>query len=254
MPTILHEDAETGRFRIIPDKPLYYFSDWNRCWYRVLMMEQGYYLRMRLTPIDPTVESQWLEVLNEEIQWGMSSWSVFTPKKDRYTQNLPSEVVRHMHYHLGSPHAERLLTGDIWSEIAPLWPVGYTSPHDVTDWLCRCGYNGGIVLSRVQKNPGTWTEIREAENKRRNEEREAKVSAVLGDLAPLTEAEKELGLSLEGHDWSYDYSDDIDVYRRGREHRNELTLALKSLPVERARAIWAAFAPSHAAQYWKCPV
>jgi hypothetical protein len=254
MPTILHKDPVSGRFRIIPHKPLYYFSDWDRCWYRVLMMEEGYCLRVRLTPIDSTDAAQWAEILDDRIQWCGAAWTVYISSKDRYTHALPAEIVHQMHCYLRTSHATRLLTGDIWNEILPLWPTEYERSSDVTNWLGRCGYNDGISLSKIQKNPPTWDEIREKQDARREEERAARIAAVLGDATPLTEAEKELGLSLEGHDWSYSYSDCIDTWRRGESHKKELEFALKALPVERALLVWKAFVHPYNEKYWRCPV
>lgn len=175
------QEVQSGRFRIIPAKPLYYFAGYTQSWYRVLMLENGHYLRIQLTPLNPTVQNEWAKMLGENldlIQWCTSSldgndrsWSV---SKNRYTQVLSAEVMRHMHYHLGSPRAERLLTGDIWAEIEPLWPIDYESSYDVSDWLGRCGYNGGIPLVRIQKNPPTRAELYAAEDKKRKEEHESR--------------------------------------------------------------------------------
>lgn len=250
------QEVQSGRFRIIPAKPLYHFSSYSQSWYRVLMLENGYYLKMPITPLNPIVESEWAEMLGNKldlIQWG-GGWSAWTDGKDRYTHALPAEVVRHMHYHLGSPHADRLLTGDIWTEIEPLWPTDYESPYDVSDWLGRSGYNGGIPLARIQKNPPTRAELYAAEEKKRKEEREARIAAAVGSEKPLNEIELALGQSLEHHDWSYSYSDCGDTWRRGQAHKEELECRLKALPAERARIVWKAFVHPYNEQYWRCPV
>lgn len=243
--TILHK----GSNRIVPPQPIYQFSSYARNWSRILMMEDGHYLRMPITPLNPTVESEWEALREEKIQWGGGSWT----RENRITRELPAEVVRHMHYHLGSPLAERLLKGDIWSEVAPLWPENAKTPYEVSDWLSRCGYNGGIPLAQVQKNPPTWAQKIAQEEARRNAEREERIAAAVGSAEPLSEAERALGESLAGHDWSYQYSDDGQVWRRGHEHREELVRGLKALSVERRRIVWAAFAPSYVEEYWKCP-
>lgn len=250
------QEVQAGRFRIIPQKPLYFFASYSQSWYRILMLENGYYLRLQITPINPTVESEWAEMLGDKldlIHWAGSSWTCGV-NQSRYTQALPAEVVRHMHYHLGSPHAERLLTGDLWAEIEELWPTEYDRPYDVSDWLGRCGYNGGIPLEKVQKNPPTWTERHATEEAKRHKEREERITEAVGSEEPLNEAEKALGQSLEQHDWSYNYSDCGDTWKRGQSHRDELERGLKALPVERARLVWKAFVHPSNEQYWRCPV
>lgn len=264
MPTILHERRpgrlvgddgwESGSMRVIPHKPLYQFSSYGRCWTRILMLEDGHYLTVCLTPLNPTVESEWEALREEQIRWCQRSLFRDTAAKDKITHELPAEVVRHMHYHLGSPVAERLLTGDLWAEVSVLWPEEYERPYDITDWLGRCGYNGGIALAKVQKSPPTHAELYAAAERKRNEEREARIAAAVGLSEPLSDAERALGKSLEGHDWSHDYSDCGDTWRRARAHRDEIEKGLKALPVERARLVWKAFVHPHNEQYWKCPV
>ncbi len=270
MPTILHErrpigdDGWTaGSMRIIPSEPLYYFASYGQCWYRVLMLEDGYYLRVQLTPLNPLVESEWDRLLEDQIQWGGSSWTMWGSgrnaesrslrERDHYTRTLPEEIVRHMHYHMGSPQADWLLTGDLWGTIASLWPADYRSPHDISDWLLRSGYNGGIALVKIQKTPPTHAELHAAAERKRHEEREAKIAAAVGNAEPLTAEERALGTSLEGHDWSYSYSDCGATWQRGRDHQEELTKRLKAMAPERARLVWKAFVHPSLEQYWKCP-
>lgn len=250
------QEIQPGRFRIIPSKPLYYFASYTQSWYRVLMLEDGYYVHIQITPINPTVESEWAEMLGEKLDLIHWCWSSLTCdlNKSRYTRTLPAEVVRHMHYHLGSPHTERLLTGDLWAEIEPLWPSPLDRSYDVSDWLGRCGYKGGIPLEKIQKNPPTRAELYAAEKKRRKEEREARIAEAVGSSEPLNETELALGQSLEHHDWSYSYSDCGDTWRRGRDHKEELERRLKALPTERARIVWKAFVHPYDEQYWRCPV
>lgn len=247
------QEVESGRFRIIPAKPLYYFAGYTQTWYRVLMLENGHCLRVQLTPVNPTNSDAWSEILEDLIHWDDVYWELGA-NKNRYTQTLPAEVVRHMHYHLGAPHAERLLMGDIWVEIEPLWPTEYESSYDVSDWLCRCGYNGRVPLAKIQKNPPTRAELYAAEEKRRKEERNARIAAAVGSEEPLNEIELALGQSLEHHDWSYSYSDCGDTWRRGQNHRDELERGLLALPAERARIVWKAFVHPSNEQYWKCPI
>jgi hypothetical protein len=274
MPTILHErrpigdDGWTpGSMRIVPSEPLYYFSSYGQNWSRVLMLEDGHYLRVQLTPLNPTVQSEWDEMLAAKmdyLSWGGSSWTIWGSgrsaesrslrERDHYTRTLPEEIVRHMHYHLGRAQAERLLTGDLWAEIAPMWPEDYQSPYEVSDWLGRCGYNGGIPLEKVRKHPPTREEIYALADQKRHEEREARIAVAVGDAAPLTEEERQLGNSLEGHDWSYSYSDCGATWQRGRDHQESLKKALLAMAPDRARIIWQAFVHPSNEQYWKCPV
>jgi len=241
-------DGET-RFRIIPAATLYQITNYGKCWHRILMMEDGYYLRLRLTPpLNSMFESEWTALLEEKIQWGRGA------HKDSFTRELPADVVRLMHHHLGSPAADRLLTGDLWADIEPLWPTGYKTSYEVSDWLARCGYNEGILLSKMQKNPQTWAEKHAAEEKRRFDEREARIATALGDAnathQPLNETERTLGMSLESHDWSYSYSDCGATWKRGQAHREELDRGLRALPLERAKIVWKAFVLPGNEQYW----
>lgn len=253
MPTVMLEGSVEGRLRIIPHQPLYHFSSYNQHWTRILMMEDGCYLKVCLTPVNPTVLTEWAEIGDEQILW--SSVSLFrASEKDRITTELPAEVVRHMHYYLGSPMAERLLTGNIWAKIGLVWPLEYKYSSDVNDWLGRCGYSGGIPLAKLQKNPPTWAEKQAAAEKVRNDEQCARIASAVGSAEPLSEAEHQLGKSLESHDWAYSYSDCGATWRRGQAHRDELELALRALPVERAQIVWTAFVHEHNEQYWKCPV
>lgn len=262
MNSLLHE----GSNRIIPTKPLYYFASYGQCWYRVLMLENGHYLRVQLTPLNPTVESEWDVLLDEQIQWGGSTITIWgyrrrdgslacaEPIKDRFTHTLPTEIVHLMHEHFGSLQADRLLTDDLWSEIESLWPTEYETPYQVTDWLGRCGYNGGLALAKIQQNPPTHAELYAAAERKRQEEREARIAAAVGAAEPLNEVERQLGMSLEAHDWAYSYSDDGEIWRRGRDHRDELERGLKALPVRRALIVWKAFVCPSNEQYWRCPV
>jgi hypothetical protein len=258
--TLLQKDSN----RILPHVPLYYFASYGQCWYRVLMLENGYYLRIQLTPLNPTVESEWDALLDEQIQWGGSSWTMWGSgrnaesrdirTRDHYTQQLPIEVVHEMHSHLGSLQATRLLTDDLWSEIVAMWPEEYETPYQVSDWLGRCGYNGGIALGKIQQNPPTHAELYAAAQQKRQEEREVRIASAMGDAEPLTDEERELGMSLEGHDWAYSYSDDGEVWRRGQDHKDELTKKLQAMVPDRARLVWQAFVYPSNEQYWKCPV
>lgn len=252
MPTVLHQDS-ADQFRIIPHLPLYQFCSYSNCWTRILMMEEGHYLRIRLTPSNPTVESEWTEMLGARldlIQWGGRIWGT----KDLLTRTLPVETVQEIHDRLGSVQADRLLTGNIWAQIQPLWPKGYERPYEIKDWLSRCGYNDGIPLAQIQKTPPTHAEFYAAEERKRQEKRQARIATAVGTADPLTEEEHQLGMSLEGHDWAYSYSDDGQVWKRGQDHREELERSLKALPPERARIVWKAFVHPSNEQYWRCPV
>lgn len=264
MPTVLFERRpgqeigedgwQSGSMRVIPHVPLYQFSSYGNCWTRILMMEDGNYLKVALTPSNPTVESEWAALREERILWSGRSLFRDTLAKDKITRELPAEVVRHMHHHLGTPVAERLLTGDIWAEVSALWPEKYERPYDITDWFARNGYNGGIALSDIQKNPPTWAEKHAAQERAAKAAREARIAEAVGSAEPLNEAERALGMSLVGHDWSYSYSDCGETWRRGNAHRNELHAALVAMPPERARIVWKAFVHPDNEQYWKCPV
>lgn len=91
-------------------------------------------------------------------------------------------------------------------------------------------------------------------DKKRDEERNARIDAAVGSEEPLNEIERALGQSLEQHDWTYNYSDCGDTWRRGQNHRDELERGLLALPAERARIVWKAFVHPYYEQYWKCPI
>ena len=55
-------------------------------------------------------------------------------------------------------------------------------------------------------------------------------------LQPATEL-------LASFDWTYQFSDDGDVYRRGRAAEDRLRAELAKLPTERAAALWKLYAP-----------
>lgn len=57
---------------------------------------------------------------------------------------------------------------------------------------------------------------------------------VVGDVVDL----------IKSHDWTYAYSDDGEVYRRGMRHERSMLDALKALRPEVARAVWAMYAPN----------
>lgn len=48
---------------------------------------------------------------------------------------------------------------------------------------------------------------------------------------------------LKHHDWYYSFSDDIDVFRRGKEDELVLEAALATLPHEQAAELWKMYAP-----------
>lgn len=54
---------------------------------------------------------------------------------------------------------------------------------------------------------------------------------------------------LKHHDWYYSFSDDIDVFRRGKERELALQAALAALPLAQAEAIWTLYAPSAFGSY-----
>lgn len=74
-----------------------------------------------------------------------------------------------------------------------------------------------------------------------------------GPLDNLSDAEllklgEIVGL-LEGHDWTYEYSDDGQVYRRGMRQRKAIDEALAALPFDQAEAVWALYAPASMGAY-----
>jgi hypothetical protein len=48
---------------------------------------------------------------------------------------------------------------------------------------------------------------------------------------------------LKGHDWTYDFSDDVSCWRAGDEHRRKILEALKTLRPELAQALWTMYSP-----------
>lgn len=54
---------------------------------------------------------------------------------------------------------------------------------------------------------------------------------------------------LKHFDWYYSYSDDIDVYRRGKEDELVLQAALATLPHDQAAELWRMYAPAAFGSY-----
>jgi hypothetical protein len=143
------QEVKPRRFRIIPAKPLYYFASYTQSWYRILMLENGYYLRLQITPLNPTVESEWAEMLVKPdlIHWSDSSWGVWKHGKDRYTHTLPAEVVRHMRYSYsdcgdtwrrGQAHKEELerRLKALPTERARIVWKAFVHPYNEQYWRC----------------------------------------------------------------------------------------------------------------------
>jgi hypothetical protein len=54
-------------------------------------------------------------------------------------------------------------------------------------------------------------------------------------------AEQKYRAALASHDWYYDYSDDYSAWSRGRDERNALNAARRTLDAD--SAIWNEYAP-----------
>ena len=172
---------------------------------------------------------------------------------DKIMRELPPEMMGRMDRYLGKRVADRLLTGDLWAEIALLWP-DHEEPYNITDWLARNGYARGIALSAIQKNPPTWADRRAAQARAAAAAREARIAEAVGSAPPLSEEELALGKSLEEHDWAHEWSDSGDMWRHGKASKEKLQKQLLALSVERRKIVWKAFVLPYNEQYWKCPM
>jgi hypothetical protein len=74
-------------------------------------------------------------------------------------------------------------------------------------------------------------------------ERQAAKAAFEADLAAMSPAEAELVRLMKSHDWWYDYSDDGNVWRAGRDRWDKIRAAFLSLPQGIASELWVKFAP-----------
>lgn len=150
-PTILHP----GSNRIIPPKPVFQYLGYWRSYRRILMFENGYTLGIEVTPVNPGSDYAWKEMLGERrdrLFWcGRGGFE----RENRMCREIPSDYVYLMHEKLGPTQAMRLLYGDIWAEIEPMWSdhgLGANkSANVVSRWFSQCGENGGLPLAKLQK-------------------------------------------------------------------------------------------------------
>lgn len=56
-------------------------------------------------------------------------------------------------------------------------------------------------------------------------------------------AQTDLKVRLKNHDWFFEYSDDLRVFRAGVLERMEIVAELKKLPMAEAKELITAFAP-----------
>lgn len=68
--------------------------------------------------------------------------------------------------------------------------------------------------------------------------REEAIQALVAQLAPLTQEEQHFLDLVWQHDVTYNYSDDIDVWRKGAHEKDEICETAKKLIPARAQAIW----------------
>lgn len=55
--------------------------------------------------------------------------------------------------------------------------------------------------------------------------------------------------ALQAHDWYYDFSDDIEVYRRGKQSAVTVYTELAKLSRSQAEALWQLYAPAALGTY-----
>lgn len=146
-PTILH----WGTNRIVPPAPIFIRSNYWRNWSRILMMQDGFYLTVQVTAINPGWDHEW-----EEMMPGMKScerliWYQRTPWKGEPAEKISTDLVDckfdwkgEIRERLGDAQTDRLLQSDLWSELEDFWPE---SPRDAQRLLSAAGNNGGLPLA-----------------------------------------------------------------------------------------------------------
>jgi hypothetical protein len=67
--------------------------------------------------------------------------------------------------------------------------------------------------------------------------------ALEAELAAMPADQAELVRLMKGHDWWYEYSDDQNVWRAGRDREGKIRTLVRGLPGDVARGIWSRFAP-----------
>lgn len=227
--------------RILPPHPLFWRT-YSGNWRRILMMQQGWYLSVEVTPQNGDWENLAPSGFRHEHLLWCYVGDGLLPSSERKISYSPDGQEHVIVSRLGE-QGERLLTGDLWAEIQEFWPED--------PWEAQKFFPGGRAVRITDLANLVRLEKTLLQSK---QEQAAQLLQARQALEPLTPAEQDLAEGLLGHDWSYEYSDDGSVWKAGRNNRDRLEGLLRSLPVERALAIWAAYAPAYADQYWQCPV
>jgi hypothetical protein len=114
------------------------------------MMENGRYLELEVTPTNPSWDYSWEQMLTDRLDHLFWCGSSSFPERNAIYREIPADWVAEMHVRLGSKQADRLLRGDIWSEIEPHWLRDSSeNRHAVDRWLSERGNNGGITLRKL---------------------------------------------------------------------------------------------------------
>lgn len=114
--------------QIIPKKPIFrYISYWNS-WRRILMMQDGWYLEVELTPVNLSLPESWQDLAEGKLYWYTETPGT-PPNKNPLATELPIYYLDQMTKHLSLPDITRLLKDDLWSEIDFPWFLEYQEKH-----------------------------------------------------------------------------------------------------------------------------
>lgn len=111
-------EAMNAVMRIVPAKPVFRFVSYWSSWRRVLMMQNGWYLEVQVTPVNESMASSWLEVPGLMLFWHCTPPAILgSSRGDRFSKEIPANYQAMMAKHLSPDTIECLMSADIWSKI-----------------------------------------------------------------------------------------------------------------------------------------
>lgn len=115
--------------RIIPENPVFVWTNYWQRWSRILMMQEGYYLECNITPMSHlcATSKQWEQEVDSLIlRWHCTS----RDPQDHLSRSIPPMVLQLMHQNLSDERVEDLLHGDLFSLID--WDLFQKVNHQYT--------------------------------------------------------------------------------------------------------------------------
>lgn len=115
-------------------KQFIWCSYWGT-WSRVLSYDNGYYVEVNLTPINPHHNYEWNALFDRGVV--IRKHCTARDRADEEVGELPSHVYENMVSHWGKEHVDRLLTEDFLRQI---------------DWdMYQKHNNGGASFDKIKK-------------------------------------------------------------------------------------------------------